>query len=286
MKQSPVDRPNQSSEARSGSAALRYVLVTPARNEETHIERTIQSMIAQSVSGEVGHSQDGSSDGTPDIIDRYASQHDWIERVDMPAHRDRNFASKAHCFNQGYERVRHLDFEVIGNLDADLLFDPEYLEFILGQFAARPELGVAGTVFREDGYDSGRDSFEGENHVAGGCQLFRRRCFQGVGGTCKSRRRGELDCRNDCPDEGLADTIISGKVLLHHPSLGTAERSGLAALFSYGEKDYYLGNHPLWQLFRVAYRFGKKPRVTGSLALAAGNCGRPLDGSDAPYRSS
>ena len=56
----------------------------------------------------------------------------------------------------------------------------------------------------------------------------------------------------------------------HHRNLGTAERGGLAALFSYGEKDYYLGNHPLWQLLRVGYRLGKRPLVTGSVALAAG----------------
>ena len=41
---------------------------------------------------------------------------------------------------------------------------------------------------------------------------------------------------------------------LHYRHLGTAERSVLASSFSYGEKDYYLGGHPIWELFRVAYR--------------------------------
>ena len=57
---------------------------------------------------------------------------------------------------------------MIGNLDADLSFEPDYLEFLIGRFLEDPRLGVAGTPFTEDGgYDTARDSFEGENHVAG-----------------------------------------------------------------------------------------------------------------------
>jgi poly-beta-1,6-N-acetyl-D-glucosamine synthase len=60
------------------------------------------------------------------------------------------------------------------------------------------------------------------------------------------------------------------KYFFHYRSLGTAERSLLASTFSYGEKDYYLGNHPVWELFRVAYRTLKKPYVTGGIALSLG----------------
>jgi cellulose synthase/poly-beta-1,6-N-acetylglucosamine synthase-like glycosyltransferase len=96
---------------------------------------------------------------------------------------DRSFAGKVYAFNAGLERLQSLDFDVIGNLDADLSFDRDYLEFLMGKFVESSELGVAGTPFTEDGgYDTARDSFEGQNHVAGGCQLFRRECFQEVGG--------------------------------------------------------------------------------------------------------
>jgi hypothetical protein len=56
----------------------------------------------------------------------------------------------------------------------------------------------------------------------------------------------------------------------HYRSLGTAERSLLASAFSYGEKDYYLGGHPVWELFRFAYRLLKKPYVLGAVALYSG----------------
>ncbi len=44
----------------------------------------------------------------------------------------------------------------------------------------------------------------------------------------------------------------------------------MAASFSYGEKDYYLGGSPLWQLFRVAYRATKQP--LDGFALLVGYC--------------
>jgi glycosyltransferase involved in cell wall biosynthesis len=251
---------------------MRYVLITPARNEQANIERTIKSMVAQTVlPAKWVIVNDGSTDDTAAIVDRYARQHGWIERLDMPAHRDRSFAAKAHCFNHAYSRVRDLAFEVIGNLDADLSFDADYLEFLLDKFANMPDLGVAGTTFREDGYDTGRDSFEGVKHVAGGCQLFRRRCFEDVGGYVPNPAGGvDWIAVTTARMKGWQTRSFREKFFFHHRSLGTAERGELAALFSYGEKDYYLGNHPLWELLRVGYRVVKKPLLTGGAALAAG----------------
>ena len=71
-------------------------------------------------------------------------------------HLDRSFACKVHAFNTGLERVESLQFEVIGNLDADLSFEPDYLEFLMEKFSEDPKLGVAGTPFIEDGYDSAK----------------------------------------------------------------------------------------------------------------------------------
>ena len=56
----------------------------------------------------------------------------------------------------------------------------------------------------------------------------------------------------------------------HYRTLGTANRGPVRALFSYGQKDYYLGGSPLWQLFRVAYRMAKRPVLLGGLSLLSG----------------
>ena len=254
---------------------MKYVLITPAHNEETFIQKTLASMVAQTVPPERWIIvDDGSMDQTAEIVERYAKHYPWIELVRRQQRSDRNFASKAHAVNAGLERVQSLEFEIVGNLDADVSFEPDYMEFLMRKFREDPELGVAGTPFTQDGdYDSSKDSFEGENYVAGPCQLFRHRCFQDIGGYV-SNRAGGIDwiAVMTARMKGWKVRSFSEKRYHHHRTLGTAGKGALRALFSYGEKDYYLGGSPVWQLFRVAYRITKKPAVTGGLALLCGYC--------------
>jgi hypothetical protein len=177
-----------------------------------------------------------------------------------------------HSFNAGYATVRTIDHDVVGNLDADVSFEPDYLEFLLQQFAEEPTLGVAGTIFKEGhGYSSDADSFEGQNHVAGGCQLFRRQCFEEIGGYIPNRAGGiDWIAVTTARMRGWKTRSFREKWFFHHRSLGTAERSKLASSFSYGEKDYYLGGHPLWEMFRVAYRMSKRPYLVDGLAVGLG----------------
>jgi biofilm PGA synthesis N-glycosyltransferase PgaC len=241
---------------------MKYVLITPARNEERFVAKTLESMAAQTLLPERWVIvDDGSTDDTAKIVEHYTARYPWIELVRRPRHADRSFAGKVHAFNAGLERVGSLDFEVIGNLDADLSFESDYLEFLMERFSEDSELGVAGTPFTEDGgYDSARDSFEGESHVAGGCQLFRRKCFEEVGGYVPNVAGGiDWIAVTTARMKGWKTRSFVKKRFHHYRTLGTAERSNWAASFSYGEKDYYLGGSPLWQLFRVIYRSTKQP---------------------------
>jgi glycosyltransferase involved in cell wall biosynthesis len=215
---------------------------------------------------------DGSTDKTADIAADYAQRFPWIQLVHRSPRLDRHFGAKVNAFNTGLEQVRSVPFEVIGNLDADLSFEPDYLKFLIGKFAEDPRLGVAGTPFTEDdGYDTVRDSFEGENHVAGGCQLFRRQCFENVGGYIPNPGGGvDWIAVTTARMKGWKTRSFSEKRFHHYRTLGTAGRSRAAASFSYGKKDYCLGGSPLWQLFRVAYRATKQPG--DGAALLAGYC--------------
>jgi biofilm PGA synthesis N-glycosyltransferase PgaC len=258
--------------AQNALMTLRYVLITPARNEEKHIETLIQSMIAQTVLPvRWVIVNDGSSDATAKIVESYLAHYDWIELLTLPSHRDRSFAAKVYAFKAGQERVRDLEYDVIGNLDSDVSFDSDYCEFLLCQFQQDLKLGVAGTIFREEGYSSATDSFEGQNHVAGGCQLFRRQCFEEIGGYVPNKAGGiDWIAVTTARMIGWKTRSFREKSFFHYRSLGTAERSQLASAFSYGEKDYYLGNHPLWEICRVGYRALKKPYMLGAVALYSG----------------
>jgi len=251
---------------------MRYVLITPARNEEKFVEKLIQSMVAQTVlPARWVIVNDGSTDSTADIVGRYIAKHPWIALVNLPEHRDRSFAGKVHAFNAGWETVKKLEYEVIGNLDSDVSFEPDYCEFLLDQFRRDHKLGVAGTIFHEEGYSSAKDSFEGQNHVAGGCQLFRRKCFDEIGGYIPNKAGGiDWIAVTTARMKGWKTRSFREKFFFHYRSLGTAERSPLASAFSYGEKDYYLGNHPVWEIFRVTYRATKKPYLIAAGALYLG----------------
>src|SRR5207248_7147943 len=197
----------------------------------------------------------------------------WIDLVHLPQRAHRSVAGKVRAFNEGLERVRTLQFKVIGNLDADVSFHPDYLEFLMEKFSKDPRLGVAGTPFLEKGYDSARDSFEGQNHVAGGCQLFRRRCFEEIGGYIPNRAGGiDWIAVTTARMKDWKTRSFLEKRFTHYRTLGTAERNIIASLFSYGEKDYYLGGSPVWQVFRVLYRMAKRPILIGGLALLSGYC--------------
>ena len=252
---------------------MNYVVITPARNEAAVIGRTLESVIAQSIlPNRWVIVDDGSSDRTAEIVDEYAQRYPWITLVRRPTRMDRNFAGKVHAVNAGVAALSGLDFEVLVNLDADVSFEPDFMEFLLQKFAEDSKLGIAGTPFTQPGgYDSTKDSFEGEHYVAGPCQLFRYACFRDIGGYVPNPAGGvDWIAVMTARMKGWTVTAFQDKRFHHHRSMGTAERGEVAALFSYGEKDYYLGGSPVWQVFRGMFRMTKKPVITGGVALLLG----------------
>jgi len=254
---------------------LAYVLITPCRNEARLIEETLKSVVAQTIPPlKWVIVNDGSTDTTADIVAKYVEQYSWIELINRPARKERNFAGKVHAFNEGLQRVQDLKFDLVANLDADISFGPDHFEFLLSKFMENPALGVAGTAYTQDGgWDSTRDSFEGETSVHGGLQFFRYQCFLDIGGYCANRLGGiDWIAVTTARMKGWETRNYPDRRYHHSRIMGTAEKSPLGAAFDYGKKDYFLGGSPLWELCRVAFRMTKKPFVLGGVALLLGYC--------------
>jgi hypothetical protein len=167
--------------------------------------------------------------------------------------------------------MQGLVYDAIASLDADITFDPEYFAFLISKMQEDPRLGLVGTPF-QDGPNPIYDyRFVNIEHVSGACQLFRRQCFEQIGGYTPVKGGGidylaVLTARM----KGWKTRTFTDKVCHHHREMGTAQHGILKARFKNGIKDYAFGNHLLWQLSRTIYQMTRKPYLIGATWLFAG----------------
>jgi glycosyltransferase involved in cell wall biosynthesis len=261
-----------------------YVLVTPARNEEAFIEKTIVSVVSQTVlPAKWVIVSDGSTDRTDDIVRAYTLERPWMKLIRRPGHSDRNFASKVSCFNAGYEKLKDTPYDIIGNLDADLSFEKDYFEYLLEKFARDPQLGVAGTPFVEEASGHYDYRFANIEHVSGGCQMFRRKCFESIGGYIPIKGGGiDWVAVTTARMKGWKTQTFTDKVAFHHRKMGTGKGGVLSAKFRLGREDYYLGSHPLWALLRSFHQMRYRPYVLGGIFILLGYAVSAARGIDRP----
>ena len=214
---------------------------------------------------------DGSTDRTDDIVRGYLPAHPWMQLVRMPERKERHFAAKVRAFNAGYEEVKNIGCDIVGNLDADLSFEADYIEFLLDKFSRDPALGVAGTPFIESASQPYDYRFTNIEHVSGACQLFRRECFEAIGGYVPIKAGGiDWVAVTTARMKGWTTRTFTEKTIFHHRTMGTGKGNILMARFRLGKEDYYEGSHPLWELSRAIYQMKFSPPILGGLFILSG----------------
>jgi len=245
-----------------------YVIVTPAHNEAKFIGRTLESMVRQTLTARRWVIvDDGSTDGTADVVADYAARFDFIRLVRKSRDPERNFARKVHAFERGLEELRDVPYEFIGNVDADMSFGEDYFERILGGFDAEPRLGISGGIVytkftrRFKTYDRTTDS------VGGKVQLFRRRCFEEIGGY-RALAFGGIDATAEIMARMRGWTVrksLDVPAFEHRPT-GFAYGNPLQAKVCEGRRFHSLGYDPTFYVLRCIYRAGEFPLLIGSAA--------------------
>ena len=268
MENSTIPNPHQPPE----TAAKTYVLITPCRNEADYIEGTLKSVIAQTIRPQKWVIvSDGSTDRTDEIVEHYAQKHDFILFLRQSGDRQRNFGSKVEAINLAYEHLKGLQFDFVGNLDADITFDSAYYANILSKFEQNERLGLAGGRR----LDFQRGQFVkvpcARNSVGGPIQMFRRQCYETIGGYQR------LSCGGI---DAVAETMVRMHgwqvesfpeiTVYHHRATGTAGGGVIRARFKKGEQHYLIGYHPLFHIASGMFRFSSYPFMLGSLAEIAG----------------
>ncbi|MCZ2074426.1 MAG: glycosyltransferase family 2 protein [Bryobacterales bacterium] len=245
-----------------------YVLVTAAYNEEAYIPYLINSIIAQT------HRplcwvivSDGSTDRTDQIVTSYASRHAFIQLHRILHVHPRNFAAQVHAINAGFDRLQHLEFDYIGNVDADITLEPTYFADLLAKFELDPNLGLAGGYIAE--WDDGAFKFRGTNavsSVAHAIQLFRRTCLRQLGGAYMPLPYGGPDWYAEVAarQHGWKVQAFTDLKVCHHRPTGAAAGS-LRTSYREGLMDHSLGSHPCFEIFRILRRLQQRPFLLSAL---------------------
>ncbi len=250
-----------------------YVLITPARNEQANIKKTIESVISQTVLPKKWLIvSDASTDGTDNIVRQYGADYDFIHFKRVSKNQLCDFGSKVNAFRMGFQELRCLQYSFIGNLDADLSFDSHYYESILQRFRQNEKLGIAGGIVLEVYGNQFRRLNYGLDSVAGCIQLFRRQAYEDIGGYVPLKRGGI-----DAVAEAMVRmhgwevrTFPEIKVFHHRPIGFSRGRSSPTRFFRFGEMNYSVGYSFPYYMIRCLYKFKDKPYIVSGLLMMCG----------------
>jgi biofilm PGA synthesis N-glycosyltransferase PgaC len=250
----------------------RYVLVTAACNEEKFIEGVLRSVIGQTVLPiRWVVVSDGSTDATDAIVRRYGTKYQFIRLLRLGKTHKRNFGAQVRAISEGCEQLKSLDYDYIGNLDADVSFDRGYFAELLDRFQTDSQLGLAGGAITEEDCGLFRERKRNSpDSVAHAVQLFRRECFDAIGGYPPLRYGGpDWHAAVVARMKGWRVESFQNLPVRHHRPTGTAEK-WQRDCFRQGCMDFSLGSHPVFEIIKCIRRIPDKPRLAGALTRLSG----------------
>jgi len=246
---------------------MRFVIVTPVRNEGPYIRATLECMSRQTLlPREWIVVDDGSSDGTGEEIGKWVARCPFLQYVRLE---DRGYRKPGQgvveAFYEGYGRIQVPDYEILAKLDGDLQFPPDTLERIADAFRANARMGITGgTLYERPGREGAyRRTLHPAGNVRGATKFYRRECFEAIGGLVRRAGWDGVDILR-ANMAGWETGEIPGLRILHLKPTGTARGEGVRkACEKYGDVSYYMGGYFWYFLLRAAGRSaeGRNPRI-------------------------
>lgn len=164
---------------------MEYYIIIPAHNEAEFLEKTLDSVVSQSLAPKkVVVVNDHSTDDTENIIDRFASEYPYIIKANRSSSTLHMPGSKViQAFNHGLE-ILDDQYDFMVKLDADIILPPDYFRQIASIFQRHPRVGIAGGFAYEQ--DSKGDWLlnhpMNKKHVRGAFKSYSKSCFTTMGG--------------------------------------------------------------------------------------------------------
>ena len=258
----------------------RYIVITPARNEQENIGHTIRSMVAQTCRPAIWVIvNDGSTDNTAAIIDTAAREHAWI----LAVHRaDRGFRKQGggvvETFYDGFNRVASQPWDYLVKFDADLSFEPDYFERCFRKFDEDPKLGIGGGMISHPvkGVLVSESPGDPAFHVRGATKIYRRACWDQLGGLLQAAGWDTID-ELRANMLGWSTRSFPDVPVQHHRFTGTAD-GAWKNYVKFGLANYITGYHPVFMALKCLKRVAQRPYLIGAIGLWWGFCRGYLHG--------
>jgi poly-beta-1,6-N-acetyl-D-glucosamine synthase len=251
-----------------------YVLVTPVRDEEATIGRTICSVTRQTIKPrEWVIVSDGSTDGTDDLVRKAVEKYPWIRLLTLEPRPERSFAAVVHNTEKGIKHLQFKDYTYLGLLDSDVEFQDDYFEQLIHRFQDEPSLGLAGGVVIDVGLPRDRLP-RNRQDVPGAVQFFRRECFEKIGGLVPIPEGGwdSMTCAM-ARMHGYKTRLFTDLVVDHLKPRNISQGGVVRRKWQMGQRDYAAGYHPLFEFVKCISRVKDPPFAIGAIAWWIGYCG-------------
>lgn len=160
----------------------RIALITPLRDEEDYVEAMIVSIVKQQIRpAKWLIVDDGSTDKTPAIVKSYCQQFEFIELMELPARSERNPGGEG-AIAHALQKLDLSQYDYLARFDADLVFESDYFTHLVHEFDYDPKLGIAGGgLYIKRNCNLVLEKTP-EYHVRGALKMYRRECFEQLGG--------------------------------------------------------------------------------------------------------
>jgi len=215
---------------------------------------------------------DGSTDGTGDVIAAAARENPWITAVRRP---DRGFRKSGggvvEAFYDGYAAVRAERWDLIVKLDGDLTFEPDYFKECVAAFADDPSLGIGGgtILVRENGHLKVDSPSDPPFHVRGATKIYRRACWEQISPLVCAPGWDTID-EVKANMSGWSTRTFSHVRLMQQRATGSTDGKW-RNWYKNGLANYVTGYHPMFMLAKCMKRAAQGAPVAAA-ALSVGFC--------------
>lgn len=249
----------------------RYVLISPCRDEAQYLTRTLDSVAAQTVPPTLWVVvDDGSTDGTSQILDDYAKKLPYLRVVHRTDRGKRAVGPGViEAFYAGLEGVNLDDFDYVCKLDMDLDMPLRYFEVMMERMERDPRLGTT----------SGKPWFIhprtgkllpevcGDEMSVGATKFYRVECFREIGGFVRQVMWDGIDCHRARMLGWKAESVNDPEIrYLHLRPMGASQGKGIwTGRVRGGFGAYFMGTSPVYYWAAALSRLHQHPPIYGSV---------------------